>query len=163
MIGPESHIHHWKAPRKNHPENQKLMNPPRVLNPQRVLWKYLCDCKINALSVRTGWSNLKEEAHALQCTTAGPYNAIPTDLLRFDYMCYLGLDILGIHTLSLAARYRTTANSGELANGLTKVQAVREYHRDLFTLLLPNGKNNSDILRGHSCFSRVINLRIVLI
>ena len=44
-------------------------------------------------------------------------------------MCGLGLDILGIHTLSRAARYRTAANSGTLTNGLAKVQAAREYDR----------------------------------
>ena len=39
----------------------------------------------------------------------------------------LGLDVLGIHTISLAARKRTAANSGSLASGLAKVQAAREY------------------------------------
>ena len=44
-------------------------------------------------------------------------------------MCGLDLDVLGIHTLSLAARYRTAANSGTLASGLAKVQAARGYDR----------------------------------
>ena len=47
-----------------------------------------------------------------------PYNAIPTDLLRVGSVCGLGPDILGIHTLSLAARYT-------FDNGLGKIQAAR--------------------------------------
>ena len=40
-------------------------------------------------------ATLRDEAHALQCTTEGPYNAFPTDLLRLGSMCGLGLDKLG--------------------------------------------------------------------
>ena len=82
----------------------------------------------------------KDEAHALQCTTAGPYNAIPTDLLRVGSMCGLGLDVLGIHTLNLAARYRTAANSGTLANGPAKIHAARECHRSSIYVLSPEWK-----------------------
>ena len=72
---------------------------------------------------------MKEEAHALQCITAGPYNALPTNLLRAGSTCGLCLDVFGIHILSLGARYRTAANSGTLVNGLDKVHAAREYDR----------------------------------
>ena len=97
----------------------------------------LCDFKIFALSVlgflgsmsAPDEATLKEEAHALQCTAAGPYNAIPTDLLRVGSTCGLWLDVLGIHTICLATRYRTAANSGTLANGLAKIHAAREYDR----------------------------------
>ena len=91
----------------------------------------LCDFKIYALSV-LGYlgsisapdkATLKEEAHALQCTTAGPCNAIPTDL-RVGSTCGLGPDILGIHTLSLAARHRTASNSVALANGMAKINMI---------------------------------------
>ena len=44
-------------------------------------------------------------------------------------MCGLGLDILGIYTLILAARYRTAANSGTLPDGLAKIHAAREHDR----------------------------------
>ena len=68
-----------------------------------------------------------------------PYNALlqahtmqfPPTLLRVGSVCGLGPDILGIHTLSLAARYRTASNSGTLANGLAKIQAAREYDHAL--------------------------------
>ena len=41
--------------------------------------------------------------------------------------------LAGIHTLSLAARDRTASNSGTLANGLTKMQAAREWdHAPIF-------------------------------
>ena len=41
----------------------------------------------------------------------------------------------GIHTLSLAARFRTASNSGTLTNGLAKIQAAREYdHAPIFAL-----------------------------
>ena len=72
-------------------------------------------------------ATLKEEAHALQCTAAGPCDAIPTDLPRVGSTCGLGLDVLGIHILSLATRKRTAVNSGTLVNGLAKIQAAREY------------------------------------
>ena len=57
-------------------------------------------------------ATLKEEAHALQCTAAGPNNAFHTDLLRAN---------------SLAALFRTAANSGALFNGLAKIRAARDY------------------------------------
>ena len=72
-------------------------------------------------------ATLKEEAHALQCTTAGPYNAIPTDLQRTGSVCDLGIDQFRIRNLSLAALFRTAANSNTLAGGLAKISAAREY------------------------------------
>ena len=69
-----------------------------------------------------------------------PYNAVPTDLLRVGSMCGLGLDVLGIHTLSLAARYSTAANSGTLANGLAKIHAARECDRSSICALSPSWK-----------------------
>ena len=100
MIEPEGHIHRWTAPRKNHPENREINESTKSLVER------LCDFKKNALSVlgfvgsisAPDEATLKKEAHALQCTTAGPYNAIPTDLLRVGSMCGLDLDVLGIHT-----------------------------------------------------------------
>ena len=89
----------------------------------------MCDLKIYA------GATLKDEPHALQGTTAGPYNAIPSSLLCVGSVWGLGPDLLGIHTLSLAARYITASNSSTLANGLAKNQAVREYdHAPIFAL-----------------------------
>ena len=56
-----------------------------------------------------GKATLKAENHAFQCTTAGPYNAIPYNLLGVGSICGLGPDLVGIHSISLAARYRAAA------------------------------------------------------
>ena len=37
-------------------------------------------------------ATLKDETHALQCTTAGPYNAITSKLLEVGSVCGLGPD-----------------------------------------------------------------------
>ena len=95
----------------------------------------LCDLKIFALSVlgsigsisAPDEATLTAEAHALQCATAGPYNAIPTNLLCVGSMCGFGPDLIGIHSISLAARKRTAANSNTLNKGLEKIQADRGY------------------------------------
>ena len=118
MIGPEGHIHCWTAPRKNHSANQK-MHPPRVSWKDCVTLRY-APCLCSAPDEAT----LKEEAHALQCTTAGPCNAIPSDLLRVGSTCGLGPDILGIHTLSLAARHRTASNSVTLESGMARINMI---------------------------------------
>ena len=118
MIGPEGHIHHWTAPRKN------------SNNVERV-----CDVKIYALSVfgyigsipAPDKGTLRAEAHALQCTTEGPYFAVPTSLLGVGSVCGLGPDLVGIHSISLAARYRTASCSNTLSQGFEKIQAARAY------------------------------------
>ena len=64
----------------------------------------MCDFKNYAISVLSFIGSLcapykatlKAENHALQCTTAGPYNAILSSLL--------GPDLVGIYSISLAAR-----------------------------------------------------------
>ena len=79
----------------------------------------LCDFKIYAVSVLSYLGSicapdeaaLKAEAHALQCTAARPYNAIPANLLGVGSVCGLGPDLVGLHSISLAARYRTAACS----------------------------------------------------
>ena len=43
-------------------------------------------------------------------------------------MCALGPDQVGIHSISLAARYRTAACSITLNEGLEKIQAARGYN-----------------------------------
>ena len=62
-----------------------------------------------------------------------PYNALlQAHTMLFLLTSYalvpceaLGSTYFGIHTLSLAARFRTAANSGTLANGLAKIHATR--------------------------------------
>ena len=85
-------------------------------------------------------ATLKEEAHVLQCTAAGPYNAIPTDLCRAGSACGLGIDLFGIRILSFAAQWRSAANSNTLADGLAQISAAREYDGVSLSPSHPNGK-----------------------
>ena len=120
MIGPEGYFHRWAAPR------QKTIQRTRKINEStKGLVERWVDFKIYPLSL-LGYQGsistpdeapLKEEAHALQCITVGPFIAVPTNLLRAGSTCGVGLDVFGIHILSLAARYRTAVNSGTLVNG----------------------------------------------
>ena len=61
--------------------------------------------QVHSKSWENQW-NLQEPRRttgALQCTTAGPHNAIPTDLLRAASACGLGIDLFGIRIFGLAA------------------------------------------------------------
>ena len=69
-------------------------------------------------------ATLKAENHALQCTTGGPYNAKPSNLLGVGSICGLGPDLVGIHSISLAARYRVAACSTKLSQGLDKIHTA---------------------------------------
>ena len=115
-----------------HPENfdQRVL---KINATTKSLVGRLCDFKIYATSVLSfigsvcapDKATLKAETHALQCTTAGPYNAIPSNFLGVGSVCGLGLDLVGIHSISLAARYRVAACSTTLRQGLEKIQAAR--------------------------------------
>ena len=65
----------------------------------------------------------------MTCEVYCLHNAIPTDLSRVGSTRGLGLDVLGIDMLSMAARHRTAVKSGTLNNGLKKIRAAREYDR----------------------------------
>ena len=101
---------------------------PKINASQKSPVEKLCDVEIYALSVlgyigsipAPDTASLEAEAHALQCTTASPYNAIPTSLLCVGSVCGLGPNLLGIHTLTLAARCGTAANSNTLTKSLKK-------------------------------------------
>ena len=85
-------------------------------------------------------ATLKAENHALQCTTAGPYHAITSHLLGVGSVCGLGADLVGIHSISLAARYRFAACSSTLRRGLEKIGAARgQLFPSLCSLSLPLG------------------------
>ena len=68
----------------------------------KSLVEQLCDFKIYAISVLSfigsvctpDKATLKAENHALQCTTAGPYHAIPFNLLGNGSVCGLGPDMV---------------------------------------------------------------------
>ena len=61
----------------------------------KSLVERLCDFKIYATSVLSvirsvcapDKASLKADAHAFQCTTAGPYNALPSNLLGVGSVC----------------------------------------------------------------------------
>ena len=92
----------------------------------------MCAFKIYAISVLSfngsvsapDKATLKPENHALLCTTAKPYNAKPFNLLGVGSICGLGPDLVGIHSISLAARYRVAAWSTTLHRGLEKIQTA---------------------------------------
>ena len=99
----------------------------------KSLVERLCNLNIYAISVLNFIGSIcaldkatfKAENHALQCTTAGPYNAISSELLAVDSVCGLGPDLVGMHSLSLVARYRVASCSSTLRRGLEKVNAAR--------------------------------------
>ena len=129
MIGPDGHIHRWTAPRRNF-----IQRVLKIDASSQSLVERLCDLKICAVSVLSYGSicapdkaTLKAEAHALQCTTAGPNNAVPTSLLGVGSLCGLGSDLVGILSVSLAARYRTAACSNTLNQEPEKIQAARAF------------------------------------
>ena len=134
MIGPEGHLHPWTAPR----ERLAKHIVERLVDFENVALSVLG--YIGSISAPDE-AILKEEAHALQCTTAGTYNAFPADLQRAGSVCGLGSDLCGIRIISLAARFRTAACSGMLANGLAKIRA--ETMVPLFMLTAPNGRKGS--------------------
>ena len=64
--------------------------------------------------VCTRQATLRTESHALQCATAGPYNAIPSSFLGVGSICGLRPDLVCIHSISFAAHYRVAACSRSL-------------------------------------------------
>ena len=102
----------------------------------KVWLERLCDFKIYAISVLSfigsvcapDKATLTAENHGLQCTTAGPYNATPSSLLQVGSICGLGPDLIGIHSISLAARYRVAACSSTLRRGLEKINEARGHN-----------------------------------
>ena len=111
----------------------------------KSLVERVCDFKIYAISVLSfigsvcapDNATLKAENHALQCTTAGPYNAIHSSLLQVGSICGLGPDLIGIHSISFAARYRVAAYSSTLRKGLEEINWARGHNcTPLFALSL---------------------------
>ena len=123
MIGPRGHLHRWTVARKKFIQRVVTINAST-----KSLVEQLCDFKIYTISVLSfigsvcapDKATLTAENHGLQCTTAGPYNAIPSSLLQVGSICGLGPDLIGIHSTSLAARYRVAACSSTLRRGLEK-------------------------------------------
>ena len=145
MIGQEGHLHRWTAPRK------KFIQ--RVENQCFYQKAWLNDCvnfRFYAISVlcfigpvcAPDKATLKAENHALQCTSAGPYNVSPSTLLGVGSVCGFGPDLVGIHSLNQAARYRVAACSSTLGRGLEKISTARG-HKCTLSFSLPFGKKSS--------------------
>ena len=137
MIGPDGHLHRLTVHRK-----KCIQRVLKINASSKSLVELRCDFKIYSISVLSfigsvcapDRATLKAENHALQCTTAGPYNAIPSTLLGVGSVCGLGPDLVGIHSVSLAARYRVPACSTTFSHG----------HNCTFNFRsLPCGKKNS--------------------
>ena len=145
MIAPHGHLHRWTAARKKFIQRVMTIN-----GSTKSLVERLCDFKIYAISVLSFiWSvcapdkaTLTAENNGLQCTTAGPYNAIPSSLLQVGSICGLGPDLIGIHSISLAARYRVAACSSTLRRGLEKINEARGHNCTLFLHFLPPGNKS---------------------
>ena len=96
----------------------------------KSLVERLCDPKIYAISVLSLIGSVcvpvkattNADNHALQCTRAGSYNAITSKLLEVGSVCALGPDLVGVHSISLGARYGVAACSSTLSKCLEKVE-----------------------------------------
>ena len=103
MIGPDGYLHRWDAPKKNFVQRVMKINAST-----KSLVERLCDFKIYATSVPSfigsvrapDKATLTAENHAIQCTTARPYNAISSTLLEVGSICGLGPDVIGISSIS---------------------------------------------------------------
>ena len=93
---------------------------------------------------------LQAENHALQCTSAGPKNAIPSTLLGFCSDFGLGPFLVGIHSLCPAARYRVAACSITLSQSLEKISTARGRNCTPLFARSPSWEKNSLL---HPCFS----------
>ena len=137
MIGPEGHNHRWKAPRKKFIQRAKNNESSKSLvedcaTSRSMLFSALVD--IGSISAPYE-ATFKGEAHALQCSTAGPYNAIPTNLLCVGSVCGLGPDLVGTYSVSLAARYRTGSSPNKLNTGLEKfVGKISDWEKEMLAL-----------------------------
>ena len=108
----------------------------------------LCEFKIYAISALSfngsvcapDKATFKTENHAIQCTAAGPCNALPSNPFRVGSVCGFGPDLVGIHSIILAARYRAAACSTTLGQGLEKIQTAREHNSTLFSLFHLSGR-----------------------
>ena len=131
MIGPDGYLHRWAVPR-----TKFLKRVMKINASTKSLVERLCDFKIYTFSVLRfvgsvcdpDKATLKAENHALLCTSAGPYNAISSKLLEVGSICGHGPDLIGIHSFSLAVRYRVAACSSTLRIGLDKVNEARGHN-----------------------------------
>ena len=145
MIGPENYLHRWTAPREKFNQRTGKMNGTSESFVERLV-----DFEVCALSVlgylgsasALNEATLKDEAHALQCTTAGPNNAIPTDLLRAGSVRGLGLTDVGFASLASLPVSEQPPLLACSSMALPEVVQLVTVTVPLFVLPLPNGKNS---------------------
>ena len=126
----------WTPPSLDGTAEKFVQRVLKIKASTKSLVERLCDIKIYAISVLSfigsvcapDKATIKAENHALQCTTARPYNAIPSKLLGIGSVCGLGPDLVGIHCISQAARYRVAACSSTLRRGPEKVSTARGHN-----------------------------------
>ena len=99
-IGPDGHIHSWTAPRNNSSSAfRKSMPLPKAWSSDCATSRSM-QCLFYVTKVpHAHLTKLLSKAHALQCTTAGPYNAFPTSLLGVGSVCGLAPDLVGIRSV----------------------------------------------------------------
>ena len=131
MIGPDGHLHRRTALRKNFIQRVMKINAST-----KSLVERLCDFKIHAISVLSfigsvcapaDKATLKAENHAsvYHNKTVQRY---PSSLLQVGFICGLGTNVVGIHSISVAARYRVAACSSTLRRGLGKINEARGHN-----------------------------------
>ena len=95
-------------------------------------------------------ATFKAEYHVLQCTTAGPYNTVPSNLLDVGSVCGFGADLVGVHTFNFAARFRVAACSTTLGQGLEKINAVHGHNCTPIFAVSPNLEKEFLVSLAHS-------------
>ena len=124
MNGFDGYSHRWTASWKKSCNAQwRSMLLPRV---------WLSDCVIPRSTRFPCWvwlvlyvfptATTNADNHAFKCTRAGSYNAITSKLLEVGSVCALGPDLVGVHSISLGARYGVAACSSTLSKCLEKVE-----------------------------------------
>ena len=111
----------------------------------RSLVGRLCDLKIYTISVLSfigsacapDKATLKAENHALQCTTAGPYNSIPSTLLGLVQFVVLVLTWWVFSPSALRPAYRVAGCSSTLSQGLENINIARGQLHSSFRSLSP--------------------------
>ena len=117
----------------------------------KSLVERLCDFKIYANSVLSSvgyahptWQSSRPRTMAFSCTTAGPYNAIPCNLLEVGSVCGLGPDLVVVFTPSaLRLAIELLHARPRIVKALTKSKRLVGTIVLLFSLFLLSGRKSS--------------------
>ena len=86
-------------------------------------------------NLRTSANKGSDDAYDVSVSLT--YNAITSSLLQVGSICGLGPDVVGIHSISLAAGFGVAACSSTLRRGLEKVSEARVHNCTLLFALSP--------------------------